>query len=363
MNDDSPTLFSILPCSSPLATIWNHNAALRPDLRYGPRFMLDTALRLLACPRCRGGLTLGPEAVRAPDGHIATGELACARCAVRFPIVRGIPRLVPDRVMDGAVETAARFGAEWKIFDHMSNYQEQWFKNWLAPIGPADFAGKVVFEGGCGKGRHTVVAASWGVKDIVALDLGDAVEVAFAHTRHLPNVHVVQGDLMTPPVGRVFDLAFSIGVLHHLPAPRAGFDALRGLVVPHGKLAIWVYGYESNEWIVRWVNPVRERVTSKLPIGLLYRLSLPPSALLAAAAKLWASRLGDRLPYRDYLRALAPLPLREIHSIVFDQLVTPIAYYLPRAEVTSWFDVDGVSDVTIGWHNQNSWRGAATVTA
>jgi hypothetical protein len=26
-----------------------------------------------------------------------------------------------------------------------------------------------------------------------------------------------------------------------------------------------------------------------------------------------------------------------------------------------WFEGDGLKDVTIAWHNQNSWRGSATV--
>jgi SAM-dependent methyltransferase len=306
--------------------------------------MRESCLAYLACPRCRRRLDLAIDH-RDPDGHVMTGTLACGCSA--YPITGGIPRFAT------ANATAQRFAAEWKIFSHMASYQEQWLRNWLAPLAPADFRGKVVFEGGCGKGRHTTVIAGWGAKDVIALDLGDAVEVAFAHTRHLPNAHVVQGDLCAPPVVRDFDIAFSIGVLHHLRSPRAGFAALRKLVHPGGKLAVWVYGYESNEWIVKLVSPVRERITSRMPAGWLYWLSVVPSAAVHAVAKLLR-----RLPARDYLDVLAPLPFREVHSIVFDQLVTPIAYYLPRTEVESWFA--GLTDVTIGWHNQNSWRGCAT---
>jgi uncharacterized protein YbaR (Trm112 family) len=329
--------------------------------------MLDSALDHLACPACRAALAIvsNGSTERAADGHILTGALACVGCRAHYAIERGVPRLLTNRTVAAATETAGRFGAEWKIFDHMSSYQEQWLANWLAPLGPADFAGKVVFEGGCGKGRHSVVSASWGAKAHVALDLGEAVDVAFEHTRGLPNVHVVQGDLLQPPVRREhFDIAFSVGVLHHLPSPRAGFDSLRTLVRVGGKLAIWVYGLESNEWIVKWVSPIRERVTARMPIGALYWLSLPPSAALAGVTKLYKLRgIGDRLPYRDYMRQLASVPLREVHHIVFDQLVTPLAEYLPREEVARWFDDRGLSDVAIHWHNKNSWRGCATVTA
>jgi SAM-dependent methyltransferase len=324
--------------------------------------MRESALRLLRCPNCRGELEVLAERERAADGHIMEGELGCKK-GCRFEIVRGVPRLLPQGVASESVETAARFGAEWQTWDHLGTYDEEWFRNWLDPVGPADFADKTVFEGGCGKGRHTIIAAKWGVRDIVSVDLGVAAWVAFEHTRALENVHVVQADLCHPPVARgSFDLAFSVGVLHHLPEPRKGFDALAQAVRRGGRLAIWVYGLESNEWIVRWVNPVREKMTARMPPKLLYWLSLPPSAALAAYVRLYKSdALAARLPYAAYMKRLAEIPLREVHSIVFDQLVTPIAYYLPEAEVRSWFNGGRFDDVQIAWHNQNSWRGCAVV--
>lgn len=324
--------------------------------------MRDAALPLLACPTC--GATLKLTATHTePDGHHMRGTLACTGCGAHFPLAGGIPRLIPGTVAPDASETAARFGEQWKTFDHMADYQEDWFKEWLAPVGPSDFAGKVILEAGCGKGRHTITAASWGARDLVALDLGEAVDVAFAHTRARHNVHVVQGDILHPPLARVFDLAFSIGVLHHLPDPRGGFEAVAGRVKPGGRIAVWVYGYENNEWIVRWVNPLREHVTARLPHKLLYWATLPPSAALGAATRLYRNGLlGARLPYAPYMRKLADLPLREVHNIVYDQLVTPIAYYLPREEVQSWFD-DRFVDVTLAWHNENSWRATAVVRA
>src|SRR5262245_20366825 len=268
------------------------------------RRMRVEATAFLACPVCRGELSLD-ETARAGD-HVMSGTLACAACRAAYPIRDGIPRLVPGTVADAASRTAERFAAEWKTFDHMAAYQEDWLAGWLAPTPKEAFAGKIVFEGGCGKGRHAVVVSDWGVRHLVSLDLGDAVEVAFAHTRERKNVHVIQGDLLHPPVKRVFDVAFSVGVIHHLPDPRAGFDSLRSLVVPGGRIAVWVYGLESNEWIVRWVNPLRERVTARMPPGLLYWLTLPPSAALLGACRLGLSR---RSPY---FAALAKLPLREV---------------------------------------------------
>ena len=85
------------------------------------------------------------------------------------------------------------------------------------------------------------------------MDLSDAVETAFAATRALENVHIVQADIYHLPFPRIFDYAFSVGVLHHLPDPLRGFKSLASKVKQGGHLSAWVYGAENNEWITRWV--------------------------------------------------------------------------------------------------------------
>ena len=326
--------------------------------------MRTPALEFLACPSCWGRLVADAEPPSA-DGHIMNGVLACG-CGANYPIRDGVPRLTPDMaqlpVDQLAAETAKRFGVEWQLFDQKARYYEQQFLDWIAPLTANDFADRVVLEGGCGKGRHTKLVANYGAKAIVSVDLGNAVDVAFRATRHLNNVHIAQGDIVCPPVARVFDLAFSIGVLHHLPEPGLGFLGLKNRVVAGGRIAVWVYGYESNEWIVRFVDPVRRKVTSRIPERMLYWLSLPPACALTAALRLYRShRLAKRLPYSAYLSYISQFPLREVHHIMFDQLVTPVSHYLREEEVQAWFDDEDLEAAEISWHNQNSWRGQATV--
>src|SRR5439155_22491111 len=120
-----------------------------------------------------------------------------------------------------------------------------------------------------------------------------------------------------------------------------------------------------NEWIVDFVDPVRTRLTSRVPRRLLYEMARPLGWAVAAASKgVYAPLrklppLHARLFYRDYLTYIARLPVREIHSIVFDQLVTPVAHYLRREEVAAWFDDARLVEVAIERHNGNSWRGRA----
>ena len=67
-----------------------------------------------------------------------------------------------------------------------------------------------------------------------------------------------------------------------------------------------------------------------------------------------------RLPYGDYFAALYHYPFDEIHANVFDQLVTPVAYYLREDEVRPWL-ASGFQDAALRSHRGYSWTGLATV--
>ena len=64
-----------------------YNVAMRPDL-----------LDLLACPLCKGELTL---AVAEEDGdEIVRGTLGCGACDEDYPIADGIPNLLPPELRE-----------------------------------------------------------------------------------------------------------------------------------------------------------------------------------------------------------------------------------------------------------------------
>lgn len=326
--------------------------------------MRERALSYLACPACGGDLGLEAESRR--DDHVETGTLDCQECARVYQIRGGVPRFA------GAVdaleqETADAFGYEWTRYSELADRYRQQFLDWIRPVDATFFDGKAVLEGGCGKGRHTALAASFGARDVVAVDLSQAVDAAYANTRHLPNVHIVQADLKRAPVRACFDYAFSVGVLHHLPAPEEGFRALVSRLKPGGHISAWVYGREGNGWIVHMVSPVRERLTSRLPHGVLDALSAVFTVPLWAATKvvygpMHGRLLGRRLPYGEYLSYIASFPYREQRSIVFDHLVAPVAYYIAHDEFAAWFRRAGLADVRIEPHNANSWRGFARLS-
>lgn len=306
------------------------------------------------------------------DGvEIMEGQLACLACAQTFPIVRGVPRFAAsDKLEPDKAATAENFGWQWRHFTHGDELYAEQFLGWIAPVRPEFFKDKVVLEGGCGKGRHTLLGAGWGAREIIGVDLSDAVETAFAATRHLENAHVVQADIYQLPFARSFDYAFSVGVLHHLPDPPAGFRSLAATVKRGGHLSAWVYGAENNEWITRGINPLREKFSSRIDRRALLHLSKIPTALMYLATKLVygplnRSRQGFALArhlfYNDYLNAISRFGWREQHTIVFDHLVAPTSHYIRREEFEGWWRDVNAEDVTIGWHNKNSWRGFARI--
>jgi SAM-dependent methyltransferase len=206
------------------------------------------------------------------EGEIITGTILFRACG--WPILRGVPRFAAmAEVEEDKAATAANFGWQWQHFTQADERYGEQFLGWIAPVKPEFFKDKVVLEGGCGKGRHTQLAAQFGAQDIIGVDLSDAVETAFAATRNLSNAHIVQTDIFNLPFARVFDYAFSVGVLHHLPDPRGGFKSLVSKVKSGGHMSAWIYGAENNEWITRFVNPVRERLTSRINPRVLLQLS------------------------------------------------------------------------------------------
>ena len=300
------------------------------------------------------------------NGEVLEGALQCEACHVNYPIRGGVPRMVPSNLSADKRKTADAFGWEWQHFDELHREYEAQFLDWIWPLKPPDFKDKVVLDAGCGLGRHAYLAGGFGAKEVIGIDLSDAVDVAYRHLHELPNAHVIQADIYHPPLRtqgvRQFDLIYSIGVLHHLPDPRAGFKSLVRLLKPGGTMFAWVYGHENNAVVHYGINPVRKLVTARLPPPVVRVLSWPLAVLLQAAVKVVyrparGHRLFRLLPVREYLYSLSAFTFRHNYSIVFDHLVAPTAFYIKRDEFAAWFAEAGLEGVEISWRNQNSWRG------
>ncbi|MEO6393398.1 MAG: hypothetical protein ABIP75_16235, partial [Pyrinomonadaceae bacterium] len=137
-----------------------------------------------------------------------------------------------------------------------------------------------------------------------------------------------------------------------------------------GHMSAWIYGAENNGWLTGLVNPIRERVTSRVSQRLLLQLSKLPAVSVFAATKLIygplnrsarGRGLARRLFYNDYLNSISKFGWREQHNIVFDHLVAPTAFYISREAFEEWWHAVNATEVEIAWHNRNSWCGFGQV--
>lgn len=351
-------------------------------------------LDLACCPECTADLAL--EWRETADGEdIASGALRCRGCARQFPIVGGIPRLLPDalaaqtlayhrdffdRHADRLRDFVARatpataderrwwqderrtirsYSYQWRKFKQMFPHWEQVFVETVAPIEPSFFRGRVGLDGGCGFGRSLYYAAGFGA-EMVGLDLSEAIEAARENTAHLPHVHLVQGDIFHPPVKRqALDFVYSIGVLHHLPDPKAGFLSLARLLKPGAPMFIWVYLRGRGRQIPFFT--AMRAVSTRMPLKALnvaclllavgqYGAFVGPRQLLETIG---LGRLGARIPFSFYAR----YPFRALHTDWFDGLSVPlVAYYKPH-EIREWYREGGFERVRI--EGEDTWNGRA----
>ncbi|WP_166416056.1 class I SAM-dependent methyltransferase [Cochlodiniinecator piscidefendens] len=80
--------------------------------------------------------------------------------------------------------------------------------------------------------------------EITYIDLSTAsrkIAEARAKVRGLKNITFLTGSLLDAPKYGPFDYIDCCGVLHHLPEPQAGFDALSQALAPEGGLGFMVY--------------------------------------------------------------------------------------------------------------------------
>ena len=265
--------------------------------------------------------------------------------------------LVKDLDLDSAAaQTMSSFGYQWNAFPEVYDEWRDDFFDFVSPLQQSYFRSKLGIDVGCGMGRYTRVVGEEGA-EIVGIDLSDAVEAAFSNTRHLPNVHIVQGDINKPPVKTAFfDFAHSIGVLHHLPDPRSGFVSLRGLVRPGGGVIVWVYSDTKHP-----IYGMARLVTRRLPFQILRCLCFFLAVAIwfffivpiKAARAIGLQSVADRIKFQRYAR----FPFRALHTDLFDELSAPVIHGHSEAEVREWFVSSGLDNVMTSATGKHGWRG------
>ena len=156
----------------------------------------------------------------------------------------------------------------------MRQYEENPYPRWTInplsvlgrPKASADrpHAGPSILIAGCGTGEHPFdIAQKSPEATILAIDLS-RVSLAYARrkTREegLRNIEYAQGDILNlSTIGRTFDRIETVGVLHHLADPRAGWRVLISLLAPNGIMRVGLYSDIARRGIVEARAIVAER--------------------------------------------------------------------------------------------------------
>ena len=240
------------------------------------------------------------------------------------------------------------FAYEWSKYPWIIPQYEQLFRAWTAPLPPAAYRGARVLDAGCGTGRNSFWALSYGASQVVALDLDPSiVRVARQNLGGDSRADVREISIYDMAFEREFDISMSIGVLHHLAEPRRAMENLVRATRAGGTVLVWVYAREGHTFAKRLLNAIR-RVTCRLPPPLLDVLLRPFSALAFAYLRAgWSTH-----PYSAHFRGS---PFWHVHSVIFDQLLPRISNYWTRSQALALFDGLPVDEVQIKLVNRGSW--------
>jgi SAM-dependent methyltransferase len=254
-----------------------------------------------------------------------------------------------DLETDQLAGSSDRFGYEWDSYAEILPGHEEQFRRWTAPLSPEDWQSKEFLDVGCGMGRNSFWPLKYGAAGGVAVDIDErSLERARRNLQSFRTMQVMRASAYDLPFENRFDLAFSIGVIHHLEHPERALEKMTRAVKPGGRVLIWVYGRENNGWLVSVLNPLRRVLFSRLPIGLTHHLSWYPAALLWVLLKLGIRPI-------EYFRLIAKFDFPHLRAIVFDQMLPRIAHYWPRDAVARMMSQAGLEDVRLTWVNEMSW--------
>lgn len=375
--------------------------------------MWSRTVHWLACPTCHAALELvsfeehrveiAPEHEQlAKDRgllneefprYIDSGVLLCESCHAVYPIMHGLPVLVPyttptheefatafrDRLakfgdfsfpskdpVRGEQFVMRSFSNEWINYNYDGviwdlSYEDH-EKRFLAEIGPdAALDGRcgIFVEIGCGLGLTTAFAAKNLQCDALGVDLSLAVLRASCEFSTNPFLHFVQGSAFYLPLREsLATLMYSHGVLHHTYSTSDAVESVAKHCSGEGWFYLWLYGSGSQKGSI--ARRIAYRLEERLRPAIAKNLESLPSRVALAAMSCAYLFVNAVHRFRDptvekynYAHAL--------HA-ARDRFTPLFAHRHDYNEVAAWFDRLGFEDVQqVDWHtmptsNQANYR-------
>ncbi|MFH1550680.1 MAG: class I SAM-dependent methyltransferase [Planctomycetota bacterium] len=362
--------------------------------------MRERLLQFIECKRCNSPYEL--TVFRAEDDLIEDGLLKCKSCGNEHCIVSGIPRFVPIKYLRHNEEikhslaqyrqqfkslltgesdsdkeasadpkprelkerTAMTFGFEWRHFrewgwiegNDISRERKEYdlFGGLVADTENAfktkcildedDISEhRLVLDAGCGNGRFTNIASRHGA-EICGVDIGYGVQTAYNHLKNNKKVHIIQGDLFSLPFReKIFDSAFSVGVLMHTGNAKSAFHSISKHIRTGGVFVAHLY--HKGNFIFEIVDSSIRFITT--------RMSVKKNMKFAG----WMAGIGKRLKERGALEKCYPY-IRVLPTVIhmYDWYSAPVATHHTYKEVRRWYEDAGFEIVRTNEQPARFWR-------
>lgn len=312
------------------------------------------------------------------ETEIINGLLLNERKKIMYPIYKGVPRLLLfihplidqfKREFDSALapyftqgysfpnsdsipgekNVLASFSNEWTEYGYneevywgqtTTTYNESLFSTLHNE--QQDMENKLVLEVGIGSGGSANFMSKKFNCNLIGVDLGYSVDVAYKNFGSNPFLQIVQASAFNLPFrDNTFDFVYSHGVIHHTFNTRKAFGQLARLPKPGGRLYIWVYSFLNEQRTVkRKVIMIMERLIrpwcAVLP-GWLQTIVLTPIAPLYI--------FHQNTINNDSKTGMAKYRWREAMHAARDRFTPKFIHRHSEEEVAKWFSESGYKNI------------------
>jgi SAM-dependent methyltransferase len=299
---------------------------------------MTNLMAVLACPVCKGVL------------QAVSDVLACLRCASSFPVLRGIPRFVPQE------NYADSFGLQWNRFAKTqvdsalktNRSRDRFIHETLWD--ESQLRGKLVLDAGCGSGRFSEIALNLGAQ-LVAIDYSSAVDAA-SENLNSENLLIVQGDLTELPIPtESLDFVYCIGVLQHTKEPDKIVAELLRCLKPGGEITLTFY--ENSSWHVKLyakylIRPLTKRIPNKLLLNFIDRSSViwfPVTSFLFRLPRPISRFFRFLIPIANYVEfkySTNEAARAEAILDTFDMLSPSFDKPIKKSEILNWISASKI---------------------
>ena len=200
---------------------------------------------------------------------------------------------------------------------------------------------KVVIEVGIGSGGSAEEMARRFECNLIGVDLGYSVDVAYKYFGASPFLHIVQASVFNLPFqDERFDFVYSHGVIHHTHNTKKAFEKLSRLACKGGRLYIWVYSHINeartlNRKLIMLLETLIRPWCSRLP-GWLQTIVLQPIVPLYIFHQ---NATVDQQPGK------AKYSWREALHAARDRFTPLYIHRHSEEEVSAWFKSGGFSKI------------------